>query len=74
MIRQLELLTVGARGTSDEKVKYPIHFEKVPLYFRRAAINDAIRLYRSFVAGEDGGAKYVGSFQTSPIYYKGRWM
>ena len=73
MMRQLELLTVGAREEAAEDAKYPMPYEKVPLYFRRAAINDAIRLYRSFVAGEGNGARHAGSFQASPIYYKGMY-
>lgn len=73
MLRRLELLTIGTKETSPEQVKYPIPLQKVPLYFRRAAINDAIRLYRSFVAGEGKGAKHASGFQASPIYYKGMY-
>lgn len=73
MMRQLELLTVGAREDLEEDVKYPIPFAKVPLYFRRAAINDAIRLHASFRAGADKDAKMAEDFDASPIYYKGMY-
>ncbi len=73
MMRQLELLTVGAREEECGDTKYPLPFEKVPLYFRRAAINDAIRLRGSFRTGEGQGARQAGSFHASPIYYKGMY-
>lgn len=52
LLRQLELLTVGARGQEKSEIKYPLPYEKVPLYFRRAAINDAVRLHRIWLAGK----------------------
>lgn len=73
MMRQLELLTVGARGEESTGTKYPVPFEKEPLYFRRAAINDAIRLQGSLRSGEEKGAKPAESFDASPIYYKGMY-
>lgn len=73
MMRQLELLTVGARGEEAADAKYPIPYEKVPLYFRRAAINDAIRLQGSFRSGAEQGAQPAESFDASPIYYKGMY-
>lgn len=71
-MRQLELLTVGARGEETE-AKHPIPYDKVPLYFRRAAISDAIRLYRAYVNGNENGAKAAEEFHASPIYYKGMY-
>ncbi len=45
LLRHLELQTIKQRdGTLPET---PLPFEKVPLYFRRAAINGAISMYRS---------------------------
>lgn len=73
MMRQLELLTVGARGEECGDTKYPVPFEKVPLYFRRAAINDAIRLRGALRSGEEQGAKPAEGFDASPIYYKGMY-
>ena len=76
-LRQLELLTIGARGQDKSTVEYPIPYEKIPLYFRRAAANDAIRMYRSDVTRQEKGmassqtaAKKV---QASPIFYKGMY-
>lgn len=71
LMRELELLTIGSK--TDQQTKYPITFGKVPLYFRRAAINDAIRLYRSFQSGKEHGANQAKCFQTSPVYYKGMY-
>ena len=73
MMRQLELMTIGARGEESADTKYPVPFEKVPLYFRRAAINDAIRLQGSLRSGEEKGAKPAEGFDASPIYYKGMY-
>ncbi|MGN0505870.1 MAG: zinc ribbon domain-containing protein, partial [Lachnospiraceae bacterium] len=71
--RQLELLSIGARGEDSEATKYPFPYGKVPLYFRRAAINDAIRLHRSYLTGKENGAKPAEEFHASPIYYKGMY-
>ena len=47
LLRHLELQTIKQRdGTKPE---IPLPFEKIPLYFRRAAINAAISMYRSYV-------------------------
>ena len=47
LLRYLELQTIKQRdGTQPET---PLPFEKIPLYFRRAAINAAISMYRSYV-------------------------
>lgn len=71
LMRQLELLSIGSKA--ERETKYPVPFGKVPLYFRRAAINDAIRLFRSFSAGKEHGANQAGSFGASPVYYKGMY-
>ncbi len=73
LMRQLEVLTVGTKEQLEEDVKYPIPYEKVPLYFRRAAINDAIRLHLSFCSGEEQGAQMAEKFNASPIFYKGMY-
>ena len=47
LLRHLELQTIKQRdGTPPET---PLPFEKIPLYFRRAAINAAISMYRSYM-------------------------
>ena len=48
LLRHLELQTIKQRdGTPPEM---PLPFEKIPLYFRRAAINAAISMYRSYTS------------------------
>ena len=48
LLRHLELQTIKQRdGTKPE---IPLPFEKIPLYFRRAAINAAISMYRSYMS------------------------
>ena len=80
LLRHLELQTIKQRdGTPPET---PLPFEKIPLYFRRAAINAAISMYRSYVgklkAWQEGPIK---SGKPSPpkclhmsmLYYKGMY-
>ncbi|GFZ22778.1 hypothetical protein CMETHOX_07010 [Lacrimispora indolis] len=80
LLRHLELQTIKQRdGTPPET---PLPFEKIPLYFRRAAINAAISMYRSYVgklkAWQEGQIK---SGKPSPpkclhmsmLYYKGMY-
>ncbi len=48
LLRHLELQTIKQRdGTQPET---PLPFKKIPLYFRRAAINAAISMYRSYTS------------------------
>ena len=48
LLRHLELQTIKQRdGTPPET---PLPFERIPLYFRRAAINAAISMYRSYMS------------------------
>ena len=48
LLRHLELQTIKQRdGTQPET---PLPFKKIPLYFRRAAINSAISMYRSYMS------------------------
>ncbi len=77
IMRKLELLTVGARGQDSGSIKYPLPEKKAPLYFRRAAINEAIRIWKSWqkagihpMSLEEAEGK---SFQASPIFYKGMY-
>ncbi|MFW5651554.1 MAG: hypothetical protein ACOCM4_08405 [Acetivibrio ethanolgignens] len=72
-MRQLELMTVG--GKEGGNIKYYFPFGKVPLYFRRAAINDAIRLWKSYVSGneKDERRKPAGNILAYPVFYKGMY-
>ncbi len=61
LLRHLELQTIKQRdGTPPET---PLPFEKIPLYFRRAAINAAISMYRSYTsklrAWQEGQEKQI---------------
>ena len=63
LLRHLELQTIKQRdGTQPET---PLPFKKIPLYFRRAAINAAISMYRSYISNlrdwEAGQEKQVDS-------------
>lgn len=71
VMRQLEIMSIGTKG--GEELQYPMPFEKVPLYFRRAAINDAIRLYRSYDTGKEKGKNPAEEFAACPVYYKGMY-
>ncbi len=73
LLRQLELLTIGSRGQDKTEILYPLPYEKIPLYFRRAAINDAIRLFKSYRSGEENGSQPAEDFQAAPIFYKGMY-
>lgn len=80
LMRQLEIMTVGNRQ-KDAELETVFPYPKVPLYLRRAAINDGIRLVRSYFtrlkAWEDGTEKrkpnIAKEFNASPIFYKGMY-
>lgn len=76
LLRKLELLTIGSRGQDKTEVLYPLPYGRVPLYFRRAAINDAIRLFQVYRTGEEKDSPTVNpakGFCTAPIFYKGMY-
>ncbi len=81
IMRKLELLSVGARGQDKESVEYPLPVEKLPLYFRRAAINDAIRICRSWknrdfsleALSEKSNEKDRKALRASPVFYQGMY-
>ena len=57
MLRQLEKLTIV--GRDKKPVPYPIPWEKVPLYFRRAAINGAVAAARSYLSRNESDGSYT---------------
>ena len=89
LLRELERLTVGTKEmkVAGQEAEYPLEdFPKIPLYFRRAAINNAAALMRSYMSRfktwkqqkENGKLKghepsQPDSFQISPLYYKGMY-
>lgn len=89
LLRELERLSVGTKEmkAAGQEPLYPLEdFPKIPLYFRRAAINNAAGLMRSHISrhrrweqqAEKGKAKgrepsHPSVFQISPLYYKGMY-
>lgn len=69
-LRELEKLTVVGRDR--QSPAHPLPWEKVPLYFRRAAINAAIAAAKSFLA-RGGQQKCTDRFCKSVTYYKGMY-
>lgn len=80
LLRHLELQTIKQRNGNLPEI--PLPYEKVPLYFRRAAINAAISMFRSYQgklkSWEEG--KIKGSKPSAPkqlhmsmLYYKGMY-
>ncbi len=70
-MRALEEISIGTKEDKG-KAKYPIPYQKVPLYFRRAAINDAIRLQES--NGQKNTQKEIRKLDSPPVYYKGMYQ
>ena len=68
--RTLEMLTIV--GRDKKPVPNPLPWEKVPLYFRRAAVNAAIAAGRSYLA-RDNQKVPAEAFHKSVTYYKGMY-
>lgn len=85
LMRELEILTVGTKQMKNEQIKpkYSLDsFPKLPLYFRRAIINNAISLVRSYQKNLENWKQHEESyacpskanqFHASPLYYKGMY-
>lgn len=69
-LRALEKLTIV--GRDKQPVPRPLPWEKVPLYFRRAAINGAIAASRSYL-GREGQQERTRQFTESVTFYKGMY-
>ena len=67
-MRGLEQLTIA--GRDKKEVPFPLPWEKIPLYFRRAAINAAIAAGKSYLA-RDRQWKQTERFAASVTFYKG---
>lgn len=72
-LRELEVLTIV--GKDKKPVPYPIPWEKVPLYFRRAAINGAGAAAKGYLGRLKGewSEQRTESFQNGVTYYKGMY-
>ena len=85
LMRELEILSVGTKEDKKEnrKPKYSLQeFPTLPLYFRRAIINHAISLMRSYKSNYQNWLNSeqkkkcpipAQTFCASPIYYKGMY-
>lgn len=69
-LRTLEKLTIIGRDR--QPVKFPLPWKKVPLYFRRAAINSAIAAASSYQSREKQQQRST-SFTESVTCYKGMY-
>ena len=69
-LRTLERLTI--EGRDKQPVPFPLPWKKVPLYFRRAAINTAIAAARSYLA-RDTQSRATEAFTESATFYKGMY-
>lgn len=76
IMRSLEVLTIV--GRDKRPVPYPILWEKLPLYFRRAAINAAISAVRAAVSAMDTSiacpVKRTEGFHCGVTFYKGMYQ
>lgn len=68
--RALEVLTIV--GRDKQPVQHPLPWIKVPLYFRRAAINAAISAGKSYLTREGQGSR-TEQFRMSVTFYKGMY-
>ena len=85
LLRELERMSVGTKDmkATGQKPEYPLEgVTKIPLYFRRAAINNAVGVMRREM--EKGEQQEICKqrvhqgdmperFQLSPVYYKGMY-
>lgn len=74
ILRELEKYTIVGRDKNP--VIFPLPYEKVPLYFRRAAINGAIASAKSYFARTRNGnmTSKTEIFQKGVTYYKGMYQ
>lgn len=71
-LRELEVLSIP--GRDKKPVQEPLPWEKVPLYFRRAAANAGIAAARSYL-GRSGNhpGRRAREFHSAAVYYKGMY-
>ena len=76
LMRKLELQSIGSKSQkkAKEEVLYPLNHisVKIPLYFRRAAINAAISMAKS-EQHQKRSLKLPLSSEAAPVYYKGMY-
>lgn len=69
LLREMEKLVIPARGCESAPVEFP--FGKVPLYFRRAAINGAIAAVRQMESRKEAWSGQT--FHMAPVFYRGMY-
>ena len=67
-LRTLEKLTIPGRDR--QPVQYPLPWQKVPLYFRRAAINSAIAVASSYLSREKQKERFLERIQVEAKNWK----
>ena len=67
-LRTLEKLTIPGRDR--QPVQYPLPWQKVPLYFRRAAINSAIAAASSYLSREKQKERFLERIQVEAKNWK----
>lgn len=79
-LRGLEQLTLVGRDKKEPIIQPP--FSKIPVYFRRAAINSAMALANNYLSHlknwEENGKKHTkpgmaSTFRSSPVFYQGMY-
>lgn len=72
ILRELEILSIPGR---DKKlVETPLPWERIPLYFRRAAANAGIAAAKSHLArNESYPSRQAQEFNSAAVYYKGMY-
>ena len=73
VLRELEVISIPGRG--GRIPTEPLPWEKVPLYFRRAAANEGIAAARSYLSrAEQANIKQAESINAAVTYYKGMYQ
>lgn len=70
LLRELERLSIV--GRDKRPVEQPLPYKKVPLYFRRAAINAALAAGKSFLLRNEQ-KQPTKNFESGVVFYKGTY-
>lgn len=70
-LRELEILSLPGR---EKRIPMcPLPWDKVPLYFRRSAINAGVAAAKSYAAREESYVRRTEKFNEAVVYYKGMY-
>ena len=71
-LRELEILSIPGRG--GRIPEEPLPWEKIPLYFRRAAANKGIAMAKSYIGHlHQGNFRRAEKLNAAVTYYKGMY-